>query len=141
MEQRISLITLGVQNLVVSRTFYEEMGFNASGLSSKDVVFFQMKGVAVGLFQMDVLLAEQKLLGTKPVAGGITIAYNTRSKEEVDSILEQAVTAGGTLLASAKETPWGSYTGYFADPDGHSWEITWFEAFSPAEDGSVIFDD
>lgn len=140
MEQRISLITLGVKDIATSRKFYEGLGWKVAEKNSDgDIVFFQLLGTAVALFPLTHLLAAQKKSLEKPAPGGITLAYNTRTREEVNQILNLVVKLGGTLLTEAEEAPWGSFTGYFADPDGHSWEVTYFDAVEMKPDGLVIF--
>ncbi|MBP9484070.1 MAG: VOC family protein, partial [Negativicutes bacterium] len=107
MEKRISLITLGVRDIKVSRKFYETLGFEASPMSGDEIVFFQLLGMVLGLYPLKNLLEDTKLPDQTPVSGGITLGYNTRKKEEVDEILESAIAAGGKVIAPATETPWG----------------------------------
>ena len=137
MEKRISLITLGVRDVKISRKFYETLGFEASPMSSDGIVFFQLLGMVLGLYPLENLLEDTKLIGQTPVAGGITLGYNTRNKEEVDEILELAAAAGGKVIAPATETPWGAWTGYFTDPDGHPWEASYVPQFLLEPDGSL----
>ena len=137
MEKRISLITLGVRDIKVSRKFYETLGFEASPMSDDKIVFFQLLGMVLGLYPLKNLLEDTKLTDQTPVAGGITLGYNTRRKEEVDEILESVISAGVKVIAPATETPWGAWTGYFTDPDGHPWEASYVPQFIPGPDGSL----
>ena len=137
MEQRISLVTLGVANVATARAFYERLGWTASSASMDEVVFFDMGGWMFGLYGQSNLSKDSGLTENKPVPGGITLAYNTRSREEVDQFMDDVTEAGATLLASPVEMPWGGYVGYFADPDGHPWEISWVPHFPILEDGRL----
>lgn len=123
MDQRISLITLGVADLARSRRFYiDGLGWTPSGYGNEEVVFFQIGGMVLALFGRDDLVADAGIgLGTG--FGGIALAYNARDRAEVDRVLEEAAAAGGTLLKAAGPTFWGGYAGYFADPDGHVFEV------------------
>ncbi len=127
MEQRLSLVTLGVEDLGRAARFYEEgLGWRR-GSNSEGVVFFQTPGSIVALWPRSDLAADAGV----PVEGsgfaGVALAYNARSREEVDAVLAEAAVAGAPLLKAAKETFWGGYSGYFSDPDGHLWEV----AFNP----------
>lgn len=125
MEQRLSLITLGVTDLPRARRFYEEgLGWRASPASNEDVVFFQLGGIALSLFSRTALAADAQTsdAGVRGF-GGIALAHNVRSQAEVVAVLEVAVKAGGHLLKAAEETSWGGFAGYFADPEGHTWEV------------------
>jgi uncharacterized protein len=137
MEQRISLVTLGVANVATARAFYERLGWTASSASMDEVVFFDMGGWMFGLYGQSNLSKDSGLTENKPVPGGITLAYNTRSREEVDHFMDEVKEAGATILASPVEMPWGGYVGYFADPDGHPWEISWVPHFPILEDGRL----
>ncbi|MCC7351451.1 MAG: VOC family protein [Phycisphaerales bacterium] len=137
MEQRISLITLGVADVGKSRRFYEKLGWKASSASEEAVVFFQLGGMALGLYGRDALAEDAKLPPGGSGFGGITLAYNVRQRQDVDRILEEAQQAGGKLLKPAQDVFWGGYSGYFADPDGHPWEVAWNPGFALGEDGSL----
>ncbi|WP_111508659.1 VOC family protein [Mycobacterium kyogaense] len=136
MEQRISLITLGVDDLARARHFYEDgLGWRPHD-APEGVVFYQLPGIAVALFGRADLAEDAH----HPVDGrfsGITIAVNQRSEAEVDAVLEQAVAAGATLLKPAERVFWGGYSGYFADPDGHVWEVALNPAWTINEDGTL----
>ena len=122
MEQRVSLITLGVENPSRARAFYEALGWTAA-FENPQIVFFQLNGLVLGLFQREAF--DQDMLRENDGVGRVALAYNVRDRDEVEPLLEQAVAAGGSLLKAAEEAPWGGYSGYFADPDGHAWEIAW----------------
>ena len=136
MEQRVSLITLGVDDLERSRNFYEALGWRPAD-SPSGVVFFQAGGMIVGLWSRENLAEDAKIKDTGKGFAGISIAYNTRSKDEVDAVLAEAKAAGARILKPAEEVFWGGYSGYFADPDGHLWEVAWNPGWVVSADGSV----
>jgi uncharacterized protein len=137
MEQRLSVVTLGVADLERSRRFYEEgLGWRR-GNRHAEVVFFQLPGMVLALFGRSDLAADAKLPAAGSGFGGITLAYCTRSREEVDAVLAEAAAAGATILKPAEDAFWGGYSGYFADPDGHPWEVAWNPEWTLADDGSV----
>ena len=137
MEQRVSLITLGVADLHRSRAFYERLGWKRSNAKAEEIVFFQAGGMALALYPRISLAKDAQVSADGQGFGGITLAHNTRTREEVDSVLAQAEAAGAKLLKPAQETFWGGYDGYFADPDGFLWEVAWNPFFPIAEDGSI----
>ncbi len=123
MDQRISLITLGVEDMARSRSFYEALGWQASPQSSEDVTFFQAGGSIFGLYGRKSLAEDAQVEETPAGFRGVSLAYNGRDRAEVDAVLKEAVAAGAVLIKAAKEVFWGGYSGYFADPDGHLWEV------------------
>lgn len=140
MEQRVSLITLGVDDLERARGFYEEgLGWRAlDGLEG--VVFFQLPGMIFGLWSRkelakDAGLSEEMARGSG--CAGVALAHNVRQRAEVDAILKMAEKAGAKILKPAADTFWGGYSGYFADPDGHLWEVAWNPGWRIDEDGGV----
>lgn len=136
MEPRISLVTLGVRDIVLSRRFYETLGWRASPTSNENVVFFQAGGMALGLYGREALADDAQLtLGSG--FGGVTLAQNMRSRAEVDGVLAEVAAAGGRILKPAQDVFWGGYSGYFADPDGHAWEIAWNPFFTLETDGRL----
>jgi hypothetical protein len=137
LDPRISLITLGVTDMKTSRAFYEKLGWQASGQSNDDVTFFQAGGMIFGLFGRAALAADAKMDDSAPGFSGVALAYNGRDKAEVDAVLAEAVAAGATLIKAAEDVFWGGYSGYFADPDGHLWEVAWNPFFPIADDGSI----
>lgn len=136
MEQRVSLITLGVADLARSLRFYESLGWRRAN-DHAEVVFFQAGGLVLGLFARAALAADAGLSEEGSGFRGIALAYNARSREEVDAVLAEATAAGAKLLKPAKDAFWGGYSGYFADPDGHLWEVAWNPDWTVLEDGSV----
>jgi uncharacterized protein len=133
MEPRISIITLGVEDLQRSITFYREgLGLPTNYKEGEGIAFFQLKGTWLALYPY-AALAEDACLPAEPSRfGGVTLAHNVASKEEVVRIIERAIDCGATLLKPAADTFWGGYSGYFADPEGHPWEIAW-NPFFPLE--------
>jgi predicted lactoylglutathione lyase len=136
MEQRVSLITLGVRDLERARTFYEAIGWRSNAAPGDDVVFFQAGGMIVALWRRDEL-ARDTGVEDSGGWGGTTLAYNTRSADEVDAALDEAQAAGATIVRAGAETFWGGYSGVFVDPDGHAWEVAHNPHWTLADDGSV----
>ena len=130
MEQRLSLITLGVSDLARARAFYEGGLGWTKGNPEDEVAFYQLNGLVLALWTRADLATDAKVTDTGATFSGISIAFNTRSHDEVDEILAQAEAAGGTILKPGEEQPWGGYSGYFADPDGHPWEVAWNPGWS-----------
>jgi predicted lactoylglutathione lyase len=140
MDQRISLITLGVDDLRRARAFYEALGW--SGQEVQETVFFQAGGMAVVLWSREKL-AEDCQLDDRRAGGfeGIAIAQNVRSRQAVDSTLQAAEAAGGMITKPAAETFYGGYAGVFCDPDGHAWEVAHNPGFELQPDGSLVLPD
>ncbi len=137
MDQRLSIVTLGVADLAASRSFYQRLGWTpSSAASNDDIVFFQLGGMVLALYDRDALARDAKLVPGEGF-GGVALAYNGRSKEEVDATLAAAEAAGARILKPAEEVFWGGYSGYFADPDGHAWEVAWNPHFPLRDDGSI----
>jgi uncharacterized protein len=136
MEQRVSLITLGVGDLARARSFYEALGWTTGADPGDDVVFFQAGGMIVALWDR-AKLAEDSAVEDARGWGGITLAYNTRSQEEVDNVIAEARAAGATIGREPAETFWGGYSGVFVDPDGHPWEVAHNPRWTIRDDGSV----
>jgi hypothetical protein len=136
MEQRVSLITLGVADVARAQAFYEALGWTTGAEPDDDVVFFQAGGMIVALWGRGQL-AEDTVVSDSGGWGGITLAHNVRSPSEVDAVLAEAERAGATIARPGAETFWGGYSGVFVDPDGHPWEIAHNPHWTLAEDGSV----
>ena len=137
MEQRMSLVTLGVADLRRARRFYENgLGWKP-GFASEEVVFYETGGPIIALWNRRDLAADARIEDDESTFGGIALAHNVRSRSDVDAVLAQAESAGAAILKSAEETAWGGYSGYFADLDGHLWEVAWNPAWRIAENGSV----
>lgn len=137
MEQRISIVTLGVANLERSRQFYERLGWKPSAASNESIVFFQAGGMALALYPRDELAKDANVAIDGQGFCGMTIAYNVRTRDEVDALMTHALTAGAKILKSAEEATWGGYSGYFSDPDNFPWEVAWNPFFAVADDGSL----
>jgi uncharacterized protein len=140
LEQRLSLITLGTSNLNRARRFYEALGWATGAGDDDDVVFFQAGGIVVALWDR-AKLADDSAVSDDGGWGGVTLAYNTRSPEEVDSVIEEARAAGAAIGREPDETFWGGYSGVFIDPDGHPWEVAHNPRWTIEDDGSVTLPD
>ena len=139
MEQRLSIVTLGVADVAASTAFYQHLGWQPSEANSNDAItFFQAGGLIFALYGRAALAKD---IGVEADDSGtffgITLAFNTRNRAEVDSVLKEAEAAGATIVKSAEDASWGGYSGYFRDPDGHLWEIAWNPFFPIAEDGTI----
>jgi len=141
MDQRVSLITLGVADLARSRTFYEELGWEGQQVES--TVFFQAGGQAIVLWGRGALAEDAGVpdTGSSSAFRSIALALNVRSRSEVDAALGEAARAGATITSPAAETFYGGYAGYFADPDGHLWEVAHNPGFTLKADGSLVLPD
>ncbi len=136
MDQRLSLVTLGVRDLGRARRFYEALGWKTGAQPADDVVFFQTGCMIVALWGRDQLQGDTAV-DDAGGWGGVTLAYNARSPAEVDSVLAEAEAGGGTIARPGSETFWGGYSGVFVDPEGHPWEVAHNPSWTVAEDGSV----
>lgn len=137
MEQRLSLITLGVGDLKRSRAFYEALGWRTGAGDDDDVVFFQTGGMIVALWDR-ARLAEDSGVDDAGRSGGFTLAYNTRSREEVDVVVSEARAAGASVTREPGPTFWGGYSAAFTDPDGHPWEVAHNPRWTVTEDGRTL---
>lgn len=140
MEQRISLVTLGVTDVARAREFYERLGWH--GQEAEETVFFQAGGMALVLWGVEKL-AKDTGIGTSSTDGfrGMTLAHNVRSRSDVDDVITAAGAAGGTVTRPPGDTFYGGYAGYFTDPDGHAWEIAYNPGFPLGDDGSITLPD
>ena len=140
MEQRISMVTLGVADVARARRFYERLGWR--GQEVEETVFFQAGGIVVVLWGRDKLAEDSGVADEGPGAfGGFAIAHNVRSRAEVDEVMTEAANAGATITQPARETFYGGYAGSFTDPDRHVWEIAYNRGFGFGPDGSVVLPD
>jgi catechol 2,3-dioxygenase-like lactoylglutathione lyase family enzyme len=137
MDQRLSLVTLGVADLERAVGFYAALGWKADNdWRAQGVAFFQCGGIAVGLWSREELAADSAV--DDPGGwGGVALAYNVRSSAEVDAVLAEAEAAGAAIGRPGEETFWGGYSGVFVDPDGHPWEVAHNPHWTIAEDGSI----
>jgi uncharacterized glyoxalase superfamily protein PhnB len=140
MEQRLSLVTLGVADLERARAFYEALGWRSFTPAELEVAFFQSGGMVFALWALD-RLAEDSGVVRGSGYGGVTLAYNARSPDEVDTVIAEARTAGAAITREPGETFWGGYSGVFVDPDGYPWEVAHNPNWTVAEDGSVLLPD
>ena len=136
MEQRVSLITLGVADVPRAQAFYAALGWSGVSPDGGDVVFFQAGGMIVALWGRDKL-AHDSGVDDAGGWGGVTLAYNCRSREEVDAVVAEAAAAGAVVRRPAAATFWGGYSAVFTDPDGHPWEVAHNPGWRIASDGSV----
>lgn len=140
MEPRISIITLGVKNLETSYNFYSALGFTSPQKPADGIIFFKTGGVCLALYPLEELADDVSPEYAAHCSGfsGVTLAHNTRSKEEVDEVLALAVSVGAKLEKPAKDAFWGGYSGYFSDPDGYIWEVAYGDCWDFHEDGSLV---
>jgi uncharacterized protein len=135
-EQRLTLITLGVADLGRSRAFYEALGWKTGAGPDDDVVFFQAGNLVVALWSRESLAEDSGVTDTGGW-GGVTLAHNVRSPAEVDTVIAEAEAAGATIPRHGAETFWGGYSGIFVDPDGHPWEVAHNPHWELTEEGAV----
>ncbi|WP_025673676.1 VOC family protein [Salinivibrio socompensis] len=142
MEARISIITLGVADLSRSYEFYRQLGFPTHNHPEEGIVFFSTAGTRLALYAIDALADDIKPGMSISDAGfsGITLAHNTHSKEEVDEVLALAKECGGRIVKPAQDVFWGGYSGYFADPDNHLWEVAYGDSWQFDDNGSLVLD-
>jgi catechol 2,3-dioxygenase-like lactoylglutathione lyase family enzyme len=141
MEPRISIITLGVTDLPRAIRFYRDgLGFPTKAKDDASIAFFETTGTRFGLYPLDKLAEDisPELPAERSAFSGITLSHNVRTRDEVASVLKQAEAAGGRIVKHAQDVFWGGHSGYFADPDGHHWEVAWNPYFPLAEDGTLL---
>jgi catechol 2,3-dioxygenase-like lactoylglutathione lyase family enzyme len=136
MEQRITAITLGVDDLSRAKAFYEALGWRSNTPPEMEVAFFQAGGMVLALWDREKI-AEDSGVELGSGYGGVTLAYNGHSPAEVDAVIAEARAAGATITREPGETFWGGYAGVFVDPDGHPWEVAHNAGWALAEDGTV----
>ncbi len=135
--QRVTMITLGVKDLAESRAFYKALGWEESSRSQESIAFFQINGMALGLFGLDELAKDQGREGATLGFGAATLAQNFASEVEVDAAFAKALKCGASQLKAPEKVFWGGYSGYYADPDGHVWELANNPFWPLNEDGSL----
>lgn len=133
----LSLVTLGVSDLARAQDFYKAMGLKASPKSTDGVVFLQMPGGVLALYPRTLLAEDATVEAAGSGFSGITLACNLDSPGEVDEMIARAVAGGGRLVKPAQKVFWGGYSGYFADPDGHLWEVA-HNPFFPKDERGVL---
>ncbi|MCG7362947.1 VOC family protein [Roseomonas sp. ACRSG] len=141
MEQRLSLITLGVPDLAAATAFYEALGWRRGMRAAEGVSFFQAGGMILSLYGWEDLARDSGLAPEGQGFRGFSLAYNARTRQEVDAVLAEAAAAGGRITKPARETDWGGYAGAFADPAGHLWEVAWNPGFPIGPNGAVTLPD
>ncbi|MCG3269132.1 VOC family protein [Yoonia sp. I 8.24] len=134
--QRVTLITLGVADLNRAKAFYGALGW-APTSETETVVFYQINGMVLGFFGLDALAKDQGRPGTKLGTGAMTLAQNFETESEVDAAYAAALDVGATALKSPEKVFWGGYSGYYADPDGHVWEVAYNPFWPLNADGSL----
>lgn len=139
-EQRISVVTLGVADVTRARIFYDRLGWR--GQEVEQTVFFQAGGVAIVLWGRDKLASDAGIEDRSADGfGGVALAHNVRSRTEVDEVLSEAAKAGAQVTQAARDTFYGGYAGYFTDLDGHLWEVAYNPGFSVGQDGAIKLPD
>jgi catechol 2,3-dioxygenase-like lactoylglutathione lyase family enzyme len=141
LDLRISLITLGVEDVARATAFYERLGWKKSSASQDTVTFIKLKGTVLGLFARQSLAEDAHVENTTKGFSGITLAHNVTSERGVDAVYKFALSCGATPVKAPEKVFWGGYSGYFADPDGHLWEVAHNPFFPLDKDGHVILDD
>ncbi|NQU85000.1 MAG: VOC family protein [Mariniphaga sp.] len=138
MKPRLNIVTLGVNDLQVSREFYGKvLGWEEANGSDENIVFYHQGGIVLGLYPIDKLAEDALLPPERSGFSGVTFAINLDSKESVDQLYYQIIEGGGKSLVKPRDTFWGGYDAYFADPDGYAWEIAWAPFWKYDEQGSL----
>src|SRR5262249_6931842 len=138
---RLTLLTLGVKDIATSAAFYEALGFRRKARSSDGVAFFEAGGLILSLWSAEQLAEDAQVALEGGGFRAVSLAWNCASPEEVDAALERVVTLGAKLLRPPQQVFWGGYTGYFADPDGHIWEVAYNPHFPMTDDGRLLLPD
>lgn len=141
MEQRITLLTLGVRDLSKSTAFFERLGWKRSVRDAEGVSFFQCGSIAISLWSMEELAEDAGISVEGAGFRGVAIAHNVKQREDVDALLAEVVAAGGTVVRQGRPTAWGGYIAYFNDLDGHLWEVAWNPGFPLDDSGAVHLPD
>lgn len=137
MQQTVSLITLGVRDLARSRHFYQQLGWKESSASKAEIAFFRLNGMGLALFGRDALADDAGVPAAGSGFAGIALAINVGSREAVAEVIAEAAAAGARVTQAAAPVFWGGFRGYFADPDGHLWEVCWNPYWPLHPDGSL----
>ncbi len=142
MQPRISIITLGVEDLQRSYEFYTELGLASSKTPEDGIIFFKTSGTCLALYPLSALAEDvsEDLKVAKTGFSGITLAHNTQTQIEVDQILAKVASIGGKIVKPAQDVFWGGYSGYFSDPDGYLWEVAYGDCWEFNQDGSLVID-
>jgi len=138
MKPRLNIVTIGVKNLEKSKAFYKNaLGWVPATGSDENIVFFNHQGIVLALYPLDKLAEDADLNAERSGFSGFTLAINLESKGEVENTFNKAVENGAKVLVKPRETFWGGYDAYFADPDGHPWEVAWVPFWEFDEQGSL----
>lgn len=138
MEARITMVSLGVRDLVKATAFYETvLGWEKTRASNDSISFFLLNGILLGLYGWEPLAGDAGVPSEGVGFRGVALAYNTRSKEEVDTVFRELEEKGATIVKAPDDVFWGGYSGYFSDPDGHLWEVAWNPYLPLDEEGNV----
>ena len=139
MTPRLNLVTLGVSDVAKAKAFYKRLGLVEHGMSNENVGFFDINGVVLSVYGHKALADDAKLDSREiPAFRGMSLAWNVNTPQEVDDVLAHAVKAGATLIKSGEKVFWGGYSGYFADLDGHLWEVAHNPFVSIDGDGHIV---
>ena len=139
MQQRLTIIGLGVNDLAVSTEFYEkQLGWTKAKSSTDTITFFQLNGILLSLYPKDKLAEDATVDPAGSGFKGFSLAFNTRSKEEVDELIADFEQKGVTIIKRPEEVFWGGYSGYIADPDGHLWELAFNPFLTLDEAGNAV---
>ena len=139
MRQKLNIVTLGVQDLERSLKFYKDgLGWKLSSASNENIAFFQMGGVVISLYPREKLAEDAKIKSDGEGFSGITLAYNAKAEAEVDEVLKKVEALGAKIIKKAEKVFWGGYSGYFADFDGHLWEVAWNPFFEFDESDNLV---
>ena len=137
MDPRVSLVTLAVEEVEGASAFYRNVFGWKAAFQNEQVAFFQLNGVVLSLYRRDLLARDLAVPEEALGPGGCEPGYNVRERSEVDQVLAAAERAGGSVVVPAHEAEWGGYSGHFADPDGHRWEVAWNPRWTISEDGNT----
>lgn len=137
-DPRISLVTLGVEDVARATAFYEKLGWKKSSASQPSVTFIQLNGTVLGLFGRQALAEDAHVEDAPKGFSGVTLAHNVASERGVDAVFKFAVSCGATPVKEPQKVFWGGYSGYFSDPDGHLWEVAYNPFFPLDAQGHVI---
>ncbi|MEM6404917.1 MAG: VOC family protein [Cyanobacteria bacterium P01_D01_bin.116] len=139
MRQKLNIVTLGVKDLERSLKFYKDgLGWKPSSASNENVAFFQMGGIVFSLYPREKLAEDATIKSDGDGFSGITLAYNAKDEAEVDKVLQQVESLGAKIIKKAEKVFWGGYSGYFADFDGHLWEVAWNPFFEFDESDNLV---
>lgn len=140
LDRRISLITLGVEDVARSTAFYEKLGWTKAEASQDAITFIQLKGTTLALFARQSLAEDAHVENSVPGFSGIALAHNVTSERGVDAVYKFALSCGATPVKEPEKVFWGGYSGYFADPDGHLWEVAYNPFVKMDAEGHLILD-